>query len=75
MTPYPDFERLRAVLAGGRLDRVPLAEVKPHRSGKVFAEARMTIDPPNEQAARFDLAPPLFLDDLAAVPDALASLL
>ena len=47
--------------------RVPLAEVKRHPSGKVFDEARMTIDPPNEHAARFDLAPPLFLDDLALV--------
>jgi len=47
--------------------RVPLAKVKPHRSGKVFAEARVSIDPPNEHAARFDLAPRLFLDDLALV--------
>ena len=47
--------------------RVPLAEVKPHRSGHVFESARMTIGPRRPEAARFDLAPPLFLDDLAAV--------
>jgi anaerobic selenocysteine-containing dehydrogenase len=47
--------------------RVPLAEVKPHPSGHVFESARMTIGPRRPEAARFDLAPPLFLDDLAAV--------
>lgn len=47
--------------------RVPLAAVKPYPSGHVFDEARVTIEPPNEHAARFDLAPPLFVDDLAAV--------
>ncbi len=47
--------------------RVPLAEVKRHPSGHVFESARMTIGPRRPEAARFDLAPPLFLDDLAAV--------
>jgi anaerobic selenocysteine-containing dehydrogenase len=47
--------------------RVPLAEVKRYPSGHVFDEARVTIDPPNAAAARFDLAPELFLEDLGRV--------
>ena len=47
--------------------RIPLAEVKRYPSGHVFEAARMTIAPRNSDAARFDLAPPLFLEDLARV--------
>jgi anaerobic selenocysteine-containing dehydrogenase len=47
--------------------RVPLAEVKRYPSGHVFEEARVTIDPRRADAARFDLAPELFLEDLARV--------
>jgi anaerobic selenocysteine-containing dehydrogenase len=47
--------------------RIPLAEVRRHPSGHVFDEARRTVAPRRDDAARFDLAPPLFLDDLAAV--------
>ncbi len=47
--------------------RVPLAEVKRYPSGHVFEEARVTIDAPNADAARFDLAPELFLEDLGRV--------
>jgi anaerobic selenocysteine-containing dehydrogenase len=47
--------------------RVPLAEVKQHPSGHVFEKARVTIDACNADAARFDLAPELFLEDLGRV--------
>jgi anaerobic selenocysteine-containing dehydrogenase len=47
--------------------RIPLAEVKRYPSGHVFEAARMTVAPRNSDAARFDLAPPLFLEDLARV--------
>jgi anaerobic selenocysteine-containing dehydrogenase len=45
---------------------VPLAEVKRHPSGHVFDAARAVIAPVEAGDARFDLAPPLFVDDLAA---------
>jgi anaerobic selenocysteine-containing dehydrogenase len=47
--------------------RVPLAEVKRYPSGHVFEEARVTVEPRRADAARFDLAPELFLEDLARV--------
>ena len=47
--------------------RVPLADVKRHPSGHVFDDARRRVAPRRADAARFDLAPPLFLDDLATV--------
>jgi anaerobic selenocysteine-containing dehydrogenase len=47
--------------------RIPLAEVKRYPSGHVFDEARKTVGPRKPEAARFDLAPPLFLEDLARV--------
>lgn len=47
--------------------RIPLAEVKRHPSGRVFEEARTTISARRPNASRFDLAPPLFVEDLARV--------
>jgi anaerobic selenocysteine-containing dehydrogenase len=51
---------------------IPLDEVKQYPSGHVFDAARAVIAPAEDGAdepprARFDLAPPLFVDDLAAV--------
>ncbi len=48
--------------------RIPLSEVKRYPSGHVFPEAEVRVAPRRDgREARLDLAPALFLDDLAAV--------
>ena len=48
--------------------RIPLDEVKRYPSGHVFEEARVRVTPATPgNNARFDLAPPLFLEDFATV--------
>ncbi len=49
---------------------VPLAEVKKYPNGKVFDEARVTIEPPNPKFDNFfQLADPYIIDQLATVRD------
>jgi anaerobic selenocysteine-containing dehydrogenase len=51
-----------------RRARIPLERVKRYPSGHLFEEAMVTVRPRNPQTAgRFDLAPELFLEDLALV--------
>ena len=48
--------------------RIPLSRVKRYPSGHVFPEAEVRVAPRHEgRDGRLDLAPALFLDDLAAV--------
>ncbi len=51
-----------------RRSRIPLGRVKQYPSGHIFEEAWVAVKPRNPRTAgRFDLAPQLFVEDLAKV--------
>jgi anaerobic selenocysteine-containing dehydrogenase len=64
----PTTDELMEIEATG--SRIPLQELKQYPRGKVCEEAQVVVEPRDPATAgRFDMAPPLFLEDLQRVLD------
>lgn len=62
----PTTDELMQVEARG--GRISLEEVKQYPSGRIFEQAQVRVEPRDPQTAgHFDLAPPLFLEDMRRI--------